>query len=60
MAKFSPKVQEKVGEAMHKYKKGELTIGPKGPKVKSRQQAIRIGIEEGREAGGKAPKKTDS
>ena len=58
MAKYSKKAQEKIEEVMHKFKQGELKSGKggKGGFVKSRQQAIAIGISEAREAGLKVPK----
>lgn len=57
MAKYSKKSQEYVKQAMEEYKKGELTIGKKGGKVKSRRQAIAIGLSEAREHGVEVPKK---
>ena len=43
---------------MHEYKEGELHSGSKkGPKVKSRKQAIAIALSEARKAGAKIPKK---
>jgi hypothetical protein len=58
MAKYSKKAQEKIEEVMHEFKHGELKSGKggKGGIVKSRQQAIAIGISEAREAGLKVPK----
>ena len=56
MAKYSKKAQEKVKRVMHEYKHAELTSG-KGGIVKSREQAIAIGLSEAREAGEKIPKK---
>ena len=58
MAKYSKKAQDKIEEVMHEYKYGELKSGKggKGGKVKSREQAIAIGISEAREAGLKVPK----
>ena len=58
MAKYSKKAQEKIEKVMHEYKHGELKSGKggKGGKVKSRKQAIAIGISEAREAGAKVPK----
>jgi hypothetical protein len=41
---------------MHEYKRGELKSGGK-KKVKSRKQAIAIGLSEARRAGAKIPKK---
>jgi Family of unknown function (DUF6496) len=51
--------QKKVKRAMHKKKKGTLRSGKggKGGKVKSRKQAIAIGLSEARKAGAKVPKK---
>jgi hypothetical protein len=56
MAKYGKKAQEKVGEAMHERKKGTLKSGRSGKKVKSRKQAIAIGLSEARKAGAKVPK----
>ena len=58
MAKYSKKAQEKVEEVMHEFKHGKLKSGKggKGGIVKSREQAIAIGINEAREAGLKVPK----
>jgi hypothetical protein len=59
MPKYSKKAGEKVEKAMHEYKYGELKSGKggKGGEVKSRKQAIAIGLSEARKAGAKAPKK---
>jgi len=58
MAKYSKKAQDKIEEVMHEFKHGELKSGKggKGGVVKSREQAIAIGISEAREAGLKVPK----
>ena len=48
MKKESPKFQKIVGEAMHKYKSGKLKSGINGAIVKSRKQAIAIGLSEAR------------
>jgi len=58
MAKYSKKAQEKIEKVMHEFKHGELKSGKggKGGVVKSREQAIAIGISEAREAGLKVPK----
>ena len=58
MAKYSKKAQEKIEEVMHEFKHGELKSGKGGKAgiVKSREQAIAIGISEAREAGLKVPK----
>jgi hypothetical protein len=57
MAKYSKKAQDKVGKAMHERKHGTLKSGGSGQKVKSRAQAIAIGLSEAREEGAKVPKK---
>lgn len=56
MAKYSKKAGEKVEKVMHEKKKGELTIGNSDKKVKSRKQAIAIGLSEARKEGAKVPK----
>lgn len=56
MAKYGKKAQKTVKEAMHKYKRGKLKSGRSGEKVKSRKQAIAIGLSEARKKGAKVPK----
>ena len=58
MAKYGRKAQSKVEKAMHERKAGTLRSGKSGKKVKSRKQAIAIGLSEARRAGGKVPKKS--
>lgn len=60
MPKYGKKAGEKVERAMHEMKEGKLKSGRSGKKVKSRKQAIAIGLSEAREAGGKVPKKKSS
>lgn len=57
MAKYSKKAQDKISEVMQEFKDGTLKSGKNGSggKVKSRKQAIAIGISEAREAGLKVP-----
>jgi hypothetical protein len=57
MAKYSKKAQSKVEKAMHEKKEGTLKSGKSGKKVKSRKQAIAIGLSEARKKGAKVPKK---
>jgi hypothetical protein len=52
---YGPKASDKVGKAMHERKQGTLRSGGSGAKVKSRKQAIAIGLSEARAAGGKVP-----
>ncbi len=58
-AKYGKKAAEKVEENMHELKRGTLKSGS-GQKVKSRKQAIAIGLSEARKAGGKVPAKKSS
>ena len=55
--KYSKKSAAKVERAMKKRKAGTLKSGRSGRKVKSRKQAIAIGLSEARAAGAKVPKK---
>ena len=57
MAKYGKKAQQKVKRAMHERKKGKLKSGKGGKRVKSRKQAIAIGLSEARKAGAKVPRK---
>lgn len=57
MPKYSKQAQQKVKKVMHEYKKGKLKMGRSGKKVKSRKQAIAIGLSEARERGEKVPPK---
>jgi hypothetical protein len=58
--KYSRKASSSVGRAMKKRKKGTLKSGRSGRKVKSRKQAIAIGLSEARKKGAKVPKKSKS
>jgi len=60
MARYGKKAQSKVKKAMHERKAGTLKSGRSGKKVKSRKQAIAIGLSEARKAGGKVPSKKSS
>lgn len=55
--KYSEGAAKKVARAMHKRKKGTLKSGRSGKKVKSRKQAIAIGLSEARKEGKKVPAK---
>ena len=58
--KYGPKAGQKVERAMHEMKEGKLKSGRSGTKVKSRKQAIAIGLSEARKSGAKVPKKKTS
>ena len=60
MAKYGKKAQQKVERAMHERKLGKLKSGRSGKKVKSRKQAIAIGLSEARRAGAKVPRRKKS
>jgi uncharacterized protein DUF6496 len=58
--RYGKKASEKVEKAMHEMKRGQLKSGGSGKTVKSRKQAIAIGLSEARRAGGKVPKRRSS
>lgn len=53
--KYSRAASQSVKRAMHKRKAGTLKSGPADVTVKSRKQAVAIGLSEARRAGNKAP-----
>lgn len=55
MAKYSKEAQEKIGEVMDEWKRGDLRIGKSSKKVTSQKQAVAIGIDEARRTGKKVP-----
>jgi hypothetical protein len=57
MARYGRKSRQKVKRAMHERKRGTLRSGRSGKKVKSRKQAIAIGLSEARRAGAKVPRR---
>jgi hypothetical protein len=57
MAKYGKAAQKSVKRAMHKRKEGTLKSGRSGKTVKSKKQAIAIGLSEAREKGAKVPGK---
>jgi hypothetical protein len=59
MAKYGRSASRNVKSAMHRRKKGTLKSGS-GRKVKSRKQAIAIGLSEAREKGAKVPRRKSS
>jgi hypothetical protein len=57
--KYSKSAGSDVKREMHRYKRGKAKSGKggKGGKVKSRKQAIAIGLSKARKEGKKVPKK---
>ena len=53
--KYGPQASAKVEAALHKMKAGKLKSGSSGKTVKSRPQAIAIGLSEARKSGAKMP-----
>jgi hypothetical protein len=62
MAKYGKAAGKSVKSAVHREKKGTLKSGKggKGGTVKSRKQAIAIGLSEARKKGSKVPPKKSS
>ena len=58
--KYSKGASRKVERAMHERKRGTLKSGRSGKTVKSRKQAIAIGLSEARRDGKKVPPKCKS
>jgi hypothetical protein len=56
MAKYGKSASKNVKSAMHRKKRGTLKSGS-GRTVKSRKQAIAIGLNEARKKGAKVPKR---
>ncbi len=55
--KYSPSVGSDVESEMRRYERGTARSGKGGGKVKSRKQAIAIGLSIARKKGKKVPKK---
>jgi hypothetical protein len=57
--KYSPGAGQDVEKEMRRFKRGTARSGPggKGGKVKSRKQAIAIGLSEARKEGKRVPRK---
>ena len=53
--RYGAAASRKVKRAIHEMKRGELRSGRSGKRVKSRKQAIAIGLSEARRAGAKVP-----
>jgi hypothetical protein len=60
MARYGKKASAKVRETMRERKRGTLKSGRSKKRVKSRKQAIAIGLSKARRAGAKVPAKRKS
>jgi hypothetical protein len=60
MAKYGKTARSKVRRAMHERKHGTLKSGRSGKTVRSRKQAIAIGLSEARKRGAKVPRRKRS
>lgn len=62
MAKYGKAASESVKKALHREKRGKLRSGKKGKGgvVRTRKQAIAIGLSEARKKGAKVPRKKTS
>lgn len=58
MPKYGKTAQRKVKRAMHEMKRGRLKSGRSGKRVRSRKQAIAIGLSEARKRGAKVQGKS--
>jgi len=58
--RYSRSASKDVGSAMRRRKRGTLESGRSGKTVRSRKQAIAIGLSEARKKGKKVPKKRKS
>jgi hypothetical protein len=57
MARYGRTAQRKVRKAMHERKRGTLRSGRSRKRVKSRKQAIAIGLSQARRSGAKVPRR---
>lgn len=57
MAKYGKEAKEQVRKEIHEFKRGRLRIGKSKKLVRSRKQAIAIGLSIARKKGVKVPKK---
>jgi hypothetical protein len=58
--KYSKSSQKEVKNEMHRYKKGEAHSGKGLAPVKSKKQAVAIGLSKARQKGEKVPSKSSS
>jgi hypothetical protein len=55
MTKYGPRAQKKMKKVMEEFKQGKLTSGNSKTPVKSRKQAVVIGLSEARKEGDIVP-----
>ena len=55
--KYGRKASQKVRQVMRERKRGTLRMGRSGKKVRSRKQAIAIGLSQARRSGAKVPRR---
>lgn len=55
MKKYSKRAQDKISDVMHEFGKGELKSGKSHTIVRSKKQALAIGISEAKKRGYKVP-----
>jgi hypothetical protein len=55
--RYGRKATRKVRRVMREWKSGKLKSGRSGTRVKSRKQAIAIGLSEARRSGAKVPRR---
>lgn len=55
--RYGKAASEKIEQALHQEKRGQLKSGRSGKTVTSRRQAIAIGLAQARRAGAKVPAK---
>ena len=60
MARYGKRAKNSVKSALRKQKKGTLKSGKSKKKVKSKKQAIAIGLSKARQRGAKVPRKKKS
>ena len=60
MPRYGKKAQRTVKSAMHRMKRGKLKSGRSGKTVRSRKQAVAIGLSEARKKGAKVPARTST
>lgn len=58
--KYSKSASRKVAKVMRERKRGTLRSGRSGKRVKSRKQAIAIGLSEARRSGARVPSRPSS